>query len=148
MTNAEIDFRDWLLLCLDIKEIRESTDEVFISTTINEFMDGWVHFENYYFLRSPTIIELIADVDRMSRQVRHNCLFLNLLFQKLRGLVRETKILTMKEFIEMYCKNGDLTIEQFFHNFVALPDKTSPNGWAAVSRSLDMIHRHWRLYVD
>lgn len=57
-------------------------------------------------------------------------------------------LLSASEFVKMYCENGGITEREFYESQIPMPDKTSPNGWAAVTNSPLAVKSHVELYAD
>ncbi|WNY41088.1 hypothetical protein [Klebsiella phage YC1] len=55
--------------------------------------------------------------------------------------------LSLKDFVEQYARNGEMTLDEYFQHFVPAPDVTSDYGWATVSRKGLNLRCHYDLYV-
>jgi hypothetical protein len=55
--------------------------------------------------------------------------------------------LSLKDFVEQYARNGEMTLDEYFQHFVPAPDVTSPYGWATISRKGLNLRCHYDLYV-
>lgn len=64
----------------------------------------------------------------------------------LKELTDEYKSLSIRQFVGMYCTNGKLSYDEFYRDYVVLPDNTSPNGWDAVCNNPRSIQTHINLY--
>jgi len=56
--------------------------------------------------------------------------------------------MTASEFVNQYSKNSGISEREFYEHFIPMPDKTSPHGWAAVSRSPISVKSHVDLYMQ
>lgn len=57
--------------------------------------------------------------------------------------------MTKETFIKQYCKNSQISKEEFEHYFIALPcncGEKECNGWAAVQNTNFAIKKHNKLY--
>lgn len=64
----------------------------------------------------------------------------------LEELTDEYKSLSIRQFIGRYCINGNLSNDEFYRDYVVLPDNTSPSGWAVVCNNPESIQNHINLY--